>query len=46
MYSLKDLSKSWVVAGVSFNTALPITRELAARADTLPAGDLVFCCQK
>lgn len=42
MYFLKELSKSWVTAGVSFNTALPIVRLFAARADLLPASDLVF----
>lgn len=35
MYSLKDLSKSWVVASLSFSAALPITRQLADRADCL-----------
>lgn len=42
MYSLRELSQSWVVARVSFNTALPITRQLAAWADLLPADDLIF----
>lgn len=42
MYSLRELSQSWVVARASFNTALPITRQLAARADLLPADDLKF----
>lgn len=42
MYFLKELSKSWVTTGASFNVALPIVRLFAAKADLLPASDLVF----